>query len=144
MNAHSIPNDQGRIIRVNGADPAAGADATDNNDTNGRWLIMAYRITLVADATVTNRRVGFAIETGGVDIFIIYATIDQTAGQTITYNFVAGVPDRAAAINSNLQIGIPLNLIVGGGMAIKTTTVNLQAGDNFAAPSIYYQFWVED
>lgn len=145
MHQHSIPNTHGKLRVITGADPAAGADASDTKDNFTRWRIISYRIQLVADANVANRRVCFQINTAGSVIFIIPSTVDQTAGQTVIYDFIAGQPDRTAVVNSNLILGLPPDLWVNQEpVLIGTTTQNLQVGDNFGTPIIYVEEWIEN
>jgi len=102
-----------------------------------KWRIVCMFAKLVADATVTDRRIiidAFADGTSGNDSWIwegIAKTI-QPASKTGYYSFLKNMSDAVIADQSNDQnfsVNIPDELILFEGANLWDTSINIQAGD---------------
>lgn len=138
-----IPNNQGLIRVFTGTDPAAGAEIQENVPTNSRLRLMSIRFGFTTDATVATRQVSLLIFSA-TTVFRIIAQPTQAASLAIGYNFIAGGPDRATVVQSEAIVQIPLNLLINDAFSIQTQTTNMQAGDNYGAPEIFVEEWMEE
>lgn len=127
---------KGILRRLTGSNAAAGSEASITLPDARTALIRALHVRLVTDATAASRRVHFLFSdfTAGV-IGECFASIDQTASQTMDYRVApyGAIPDEQD--NGVILVNLPPNIILTGGSTIDTVTLNIQAGDNFAAMS---------
>lgn len=121
-----------RLRVITGNDPAAGAEIADTVDAGKRWRILAARLSLVTDATASNRRVHLQFADTATVLFNKASSADQTASLTLNYNMAIGGSDRGVT-DTDLESGLP-DFALGPGYVIQTNTTNLQAGDNYGAP----------
>lgn len=134
----------GHLDTVQGTDPAAGVEISETVPGNEVWKIIAVRFTLVTAAVAVSRRVHLQIVNEGAIIFDTFNDVDQIISETKAYTCAAfgDLPDRTD--DNDILIPIPSNLVLDEGSIIRTSTTNLDAGDNFGAPSIYVEkFWTE-
>lgn len=126
------------------ADPAAGAEITLTVGSNESWKVWGGTFQLVTDATVANRRVHIYISYVGIRLFEAFASVDQTASQTINYTFYRGAGSNLASHDNDILIPIPPDLFLETGMILGTDTVGLVAGDNFGVMTIYCERVVKE
>ena len=122
-----------------GADPAAGAEATITVPTNEIWHIKSFIVTLVADATVANRRVGIRITNQGSIIYEKQTDYPLVASLSRKFCFANHEESATGTSAPTIAVGIPPNLYLRPGTIIATATAFIQAGDNFGAPVILYE-----
>lgn len=138
------PGTHGNIRTVTGANPAAGAEASDAVPQNVQQELLAYGIALVTDATVANRQPILVID-GGTTTNRRYLDVsdNQAASLTVTHLWYPGsrLPDSASGLTVTdtqtvrIQPSLPGWLgPLATGYRLRTITVNLQAGDDHAAP----------
>jgi hypothetical protein len=133
----------GVLRSITGTDPAAGAEWSETVPTNARWRFVAVRVALVTDATVANRVPQVIVDDGTNTLYLIPSHANQTASLTWTYHgFYAG----AAGFASGNYIALPFpgDLFLQGGWRIRSSTGSLQAGDNWGAPQLLVEEWIED
>ena len=139
INETEMPG-RGFMTNVTGVNQAANVECTDDVPGNEMWILKGYKVVLVTDANVANRRVHLNMPFGGNSPAITaYSTIDQTAGTTITYIFAPFGSVPLASSNNTILIPIPPDIVMKEADTISTTTVNRQVGDNFGAPKIYVE-----
>jgi len=140
---HSLEG-PGNIKLVTGTNPPAGSEISETVPTNARWQILGMRIRLVTDATVVSRRVCIILDDGATVFNVIRAT--QTQPESIAYNYslVPGLGFEDTIGISDILIPLPVNLILPQGYRIRTSTINLQAGDNFDAPKMFVMEWLQE
>lgn len=121
-----------------GADPAPGAEALVTVPAGEYWVVHAVLLTLVTSATVANRRVELQIDNGTTTFFRLAHAVDQTASLTWRYQFANhGYRDAAVTGSNNVaNLGVPV-FTLGPGYRIQTSTANIQAGDDYAAPVLF-------
>jgi hypothetical protein len=139
VNTHQAP---GAIRLVVGTDPGAGAEISETVPTGARWRLLAMRATLVTDATVANRFPILNFDDGAT----IFASADAPAAQaaSLTWNWTTGgAVQRAAATVSTPAWAVPTPPILLPGYRIRTTTSALVAGDNWGAPQLLVEEWLE-
>lgn len=133
----------GNLRSIAGTDQAANVDISETVPTNARWRIVSIDATLVADATVANRQVAMIIDDGTTQLMRTLASVAQTASQTVVYCFAEfGVFTAVAGLI--IPVPLPTGLILLQGWRITTFTVLRQAGDNWGAPRLAVEEWIED
>jgi hypothetical protein len=132
----------GAIRVVTGTDPAAGAECSDAVPTGARWRILSYTATFVADATVINRFPIITIDDGANIQYRGESAEAVTASQTRIFHAAPGT-HRLALVNSHETWLFPIGLRMLAGHRVRTQTNNLQAGDNWGAPQILVEEWLE-
>jgi len=96
----------------------------------------------VADATVANRRPTCAFDDGTTIFARAAINANLTASQSPVISFI---PSGAAEnVSGSIVTGaIPPDLALSAAFRIRTVTVNLQAGDNWGAPQLIVEEWLE-
>lgn len=130
---------RGETAFISSNDPAAGAEISATVPTGQSWILKAVKATLVTSATVANRRVHLRV--GGLSNTILdfHSLVDQAASTTRNYSFAHAGASSAAAVNNEIFVAFPAELILTEGCSITTVTDNLQAGDNYGTLGM----WVE-
>lgn len=132
----------GNVRLVVGTNPAAGAEISATMPLAVRRKLMAIRFRLVTSVAVANRRVTLLLnDDSGNTFYRVHSQVTQTAAQTVDYHFAPGVP----FFNADGIAGGPLpnELFVKTGYAIATSTFALDAGDDFTAPNMLFQEWLD-
>lgn len=119
---------------VTGTDPAANVEISDTVPAGETWLIHSILTELTTDANAANRTVRLSFTDGTEFEFHIDAT-NQTATQITSRQYKAINNEVVAGLNRVFDLNA--GLILAPGTVISTTTTNLQATDNWAAP-LYY------
>ncbi|HKV99981.1 MAG TPA: hypothetical protein VJN96_09155 [Vicinamibacterales bacterium] len=133
---------QGALRSVTGTDPAAGAECSDTVPTGARWRLHAWNVNLVTSAAVANRSVGFTIDDGANILFQTGDGFTQPASLTVRHVFGEGLGNfgnPGVAVNGMLPTFLPLL----GGWRIRTATQAIDAGDNYGAPQMLVEEWME-
>lgn len=132
----------GRLRTVQGSNPAAGAEFIETVPTGARWQVLTVRAALVTDATVANRVVTFMFDDGTIDHWRTATAANQTASSSTTYIYGLG----ATSVNQQgiIVMSAPASpLVLPAGYRIRSNTSNLQAGDDWGAPILMIQEWLE-
>ena len=134
----------GYLRSVAGTDPAAGAEISETVPTNARWRLRGLIVQFVTDATVANRYVTLTFDDGATPLQRIGANTAQAASTTQNYTGVCGGGVLGDTGNYSVLLPLPVNLMLFKGWRISTATLNLQAGDNFGAPQLLVEEWLEE
>lgn len=124
---------QGYIRSVTGTAPAAGAEVTEVVPVNARWKLRTFRFVFTTSATVATRAVVLVIDDGTNALFAIEAPTSQAASLTNQYNYSQIGGRFGLGVGNNQSISIP-DIILAPGWRVRTSTVALQAGDQYTAP----------
>jgi len=141
LNESSIEG-HGLIRSITGTNPPAGVEISETVPTGVRWRLIAIFHTLVTNATAATRQSVWEITNG------TNTQLRVNAGQNITANDIIsftvgdfGVKDTSASNANQGMIGGGLYL--NAGFIIKTISQSLQAGDNYSAPQMLVEEWIE-
>lgn len=138
--SHSIAG-PGSIRSITGTDPAANVEISEAVPAGARWTILAVRFALVTDAGVANRLVHLHLDDGTNTFADICVTTVHLASITKIYNFANFGSTQLAPVNC-LYIPLPPFPLLAG-YRIFTETDNRQGGDNFSAPQLLVEEWIE-
>jgi hypothetical protein len=132
----------GLIRSVAGADPAAGAEFSVTVPAGARWRLITLVATLLTDATVASRVPSLLLDDGATMFYRLKVETAQTASQNIMYNFGAGLSRTTTANWSSLN-PVPTNAALMAGYRMLSLTDFLAAGDNWGAPQLLVEEWIE-
>jgi hypothetical protein len=138
--AQNLTDGAGFLHSITGTTPAAGADISETVPANRRWNLLAFRSTLTASAAVANRNVTLVTDDGSNILFRGTSYVNQTAGQVQAYSALSSTP-QPTAVSGDFLIVAPLPLPQKAAFRIRTSTTNLQAGDQWTAPQYLVQEW---
>lgn len=131
----TIPG-RGAFVRVNTANPAAGAQIAFTTVANETFRLLYASVTLVTDANAANRRLHLVItDVTGPEVDII-ASVDQAASLTRVYSFIQNPGALDEADDDNITVPLPKDLWIRGESTIATTLTNGQTGDNLGILSM--------
>lgn len=132
----------GRIRSITGTDPAAGAEMSETVPAGARWRLLHLNITLLTDATVSNREVRVILDDGTAQYFESGATAVIAASSSVAITLWRGsfLPSLSSTVRG---LNAPEYMMLLAGHRIRTETSNLQAADNYAAPQLLVEEWLE-
>lgn len=139
---HQPTEGPGAIRSITGADPAAGAEFSETVPTAARWRLMGVAFTLVTDATVANRIPNLIVDDGAAEILRVSAAAAQTASTTIEYSAIAGGYSGGSGA-TRINLPLPADLILSAGYRVRSETNAIVAGDNYSAPQLLVEEWIE-
>lgn len=133
----------GMIRSITGTDPAAGAEISESVPTGARWRMDAARWSFVTDGTVANRNPVVVID-DGTTIIIEWGSNNNPQTATITRIWDLRASGFAETLGSTrAQIHVDRWPIMMAGYRLRTVTNSLQAGDNYGAPQLQVEEWLE-
>ena len=134
---------QGILKTITGANPAAGAEASDAVPAGKEWKLLSYAIPLVTDATAATRIVDYVVDDGASTnrrAVLLGNQAGQTASLTRTHQIQgADIPETSFSDTETVLVSDHTLANLGrlpAGARIRTVTTALQAADDFGAPSI--------
>jgi hypothetical protein len=137
------PMDSPGFIRsITGTNPAAGVEISETVPAAARWRVIHFTARLVTDATVANRAPILLVDDGVNTLFAADPAAVQTASLNRRWNAGEGT-ERLALVSDNVQWGWPRRTLLLAGYRIMTVTNNIVAGDNWGAPQLLVEEWLE-
>ena len=134
---------RGVLRSITGTNPAAGVEISEAVPTNARWIVHSVRALLVTDATVALRIPQLIIDDGATTCVQVADATGQGASETGGYHWgefgTVNAPTQGAHV-APLPLGYPLQ----EGFRIRTSTIAIVAGDNYLAPQLLVEEWIED
>ncbi len=133
---------RGIMRAVTGNDPAAGAEIEIGVDALVLWRFAGIRLTLTTSGVAANRRVRLVLNRDGLAQTVIPSPHVQTAGTTVNYS-IAPFGFDADIRGSEVMMALPFDTYLGENDTILTSTDNLDAGDNWSAPELSVEQWLQ-
>lgn len=137
----SLNSLHGLIRSITGTDPAANVEISETVPDRRRWRLLGIVFTLVTSVDVIDRTVVLIIDDGTNTLVSIPSTTTQAASETKVYQY-AQRPGAQVDVGDNFYIPIPY-LTLKGGYRIRTATAGRQAADNFGAPQLLIEEWID-
>ncbi len=137
----TIQHPHGRVRSITGTDPAVNTEISETVPERRRWRILAIRFTLVTDEIEANRVVHLIIDDGANIFLDVCVTTAHAASTTKTYNF-SNFGSTQLEPADCLYIPLP-PLPLSPGFRIRTATDLLKANDNFSAPQLLVEEWID-
>jgi hypothetical protein len=127
---------------VVGTTPGAGNEILETVPTNVRWRVHGVRFSLTTSAAVANRRVRLLYKAPTADYQVFSAADVQAASLALSYNWSTDTRNHGTRLDQ-LREALPVTGVLLSGHQIGTDTNNLQAGDQFGAPELWVEEWLE-
>lgn len=132
----------GLLRSITGTDPAAGVEISETVPTGRVWRLVSMRFALVADATVINRIPVVTLDDGTNVFFASQSSNALTA--SLSRNYTASAQGgKVTNETTEDAILLPPDLYLFQGWRIRTATTGLQAGDNYGAPQLMVEEWLQ-
>jgi len=132
----------GAIRTITGTNPAANTEVLETVPTGARWRLLALTVRLVNDATVANRLPILILDDGLASMAWSAVTSAMTAGAQWQATWgTYGVTIAPTSLGS--IAALPDGLVLLAGHRIRTNTLNFQAGDEYGAPQLTVEEWLE-
>lgn len=132
----------GAIRSIAGSNPAANTEIVETVPAGARWRLQSIRFALTTDATAANREVAITFDDGTTVYAEAHSGANQAASLTRQYTAARVGVRGAAATGTGILIAIP-DLVLPAGHRISTATTNRQATDDFGAPQLLVEEWLE-
>jgi hypothetical protein len=133
---------QGFMRQIDGDNPAAGSNILEPVAENARWRLVGLEVSFVTDANAANRRFILQARRGGTVLFATAAAVVQPASTTFRYSVGHWGAD-SGNLDGRVAVNWPDHAILSSDDELFTAVANLQAGDDFGAPSLYVEEWFE-
>lgn len=132
----------GMLRSITGTNPAAGVEILETVPTGAVWQLHAFVATLVTDGTIATRRPRFFIDDGTNTVYL--AAWPGSVALSTTYQLVIAETGLSSGnvVAEELQT-LWLNVRIPAGYRLQTIVQALQAGDNWGAPQLYVEEWLE-
>lgn len=133
---------RGKDYLVQGAAPAAGANASLVVPYGVRWRISSIQVGLQTSAQVANRQMVLTIMRAGGTAWVVTALPTQAASLSAAYEYAGGLAP-SAALAAQVYGPLPFDLALLEGDTIQTNVTNLQSGDTVGAISANVEEWMD-
>jgi hypothetical protein len=136
-----ISDGPGMLRYVVGSTPAAGAEISEAVPAQRRWTLLSFTALLTTSVTAASRNILLRTADNSSNIFHESPCyLAQTASTTFRY-FLAQRPTLTAPLSNCIAMQMPPRLFLKNGGTIKTSTTNIQAGDQWSAPIYTFLEW---
>ena len=133
---------RGLIRSITGTNPAAGAEISETVPTGAVWRFIGIQATLVTEAGVASRFPHIRFD-DGTTVHSEQGTQNvQSASQTLDYSAITG-SWGGQNIGSKQTWPIGDGILMGAGHRVRTNTINILAGDNWGAPQLLVEEWIQ-
>ena len=135
----------GWIHTIVGTQPAAGAEVTQVVPTGARWRIISFCLTLTSSVAVANRHPQAALLDASANLIWFTPAFEQqvNSANNITWVFGTGANPFTSVDGAHHANLLPAYLLALAGYTLETGSTNLQAADQYAAPTISVEEWIE-
>ena len=133
----------GNLRSIAGTTPGAGVNLSETVPTAARWQLLAFRFRMVTSATVATRVATIEIDDGTTSYLDISPNQTQTAGQTCTYNISPGGATGTSNADNRFLVPIAAPFFLGAGHRIKSSVLNLDAGDQISQVQYLVREWFD-
>jgi hypothetical protein len=133
---------RGVVRSITGTDPAANTEFSETVPTGARWRLINVRAILVTDANVATRVLQLIVDDGTNTL--IDSEQDRTLPASQSRNANWSACGFVGGINNVFGNGpLPPDLLLSAGCRIRSNTIGRQATDNWGAPQLLVEEWIE-
>lgn len=132
----------GALRSITGTDPAAGVEIAETVPLRARWRVIALQATYVAGIAVANRSPRLIYDDGAT----AFCTSPTESPIVASETRLCVSSDASAVVVALDGIGawwMPGQHRLSASARIRTVTTNLQAADNWSAPQLLVEEWIE-
>lgn len=129
----------GNVRSIRGTTPAAGAEITEIVPTGVLWRLISFRFQLTTSATVGTRAPVPVIDDGTNEV---WGTPPQQAiPASTTLIFTLSDSSPFDNVGNRIIQNLPSRILLTQGFRFRTTTSNIQAGDQYSAVQYLVEEW---
>ncbi len=132
----------GAIRSIAGTDPAAGVEISETVPTAARWRLLSLSFTCATAIAIADRVVRLVFDDGASIYFQSTGLAVQAASSTFRYTWSSNI-SYGNSVGANLTGAYGINLFMLAGHRVTTSTELLQAADDFSAPQLAVEEWLE-
>lgn len=132
----------GAVRAITGTDPAAGAEISETVPSSAVWRLRSIAAELVTSAAGAARVIYLEIDDGTNTLHRYYNPTTQDTSKTRQHYWTPGNTFFTYASGQGYQYGIAPDIILHPGYRFRTSTVNLDAGDNWGPPYYQIEEWI--
>ncbi len=141
---HTYPVEgPGRLRRITGTDPVPGQNPREVVPTGARWRLMSYFVIFTTAAAAANRQLYLLLDDGATAFYFGEGKYTQTASKTVYYTWAQGLENPAAASTLWVNMPLPIDMWLPAGYGITAGVIAFQPADDFSAPEIWVEEWIE-
>lgn len=133
----------GAIRAISGTNPAPGAEVSESVPTGARWRLISLLAVLNTNATVASRVPYLIAVSGGQNMLAAPPAASIPASFVQNVQWMTGYTTWVVGGTLAQAASLPQQLLLSGGSGIITTTENFQATDNWDAPRLLVEEWLE-
>jgi hypothetical protein len=128
---------------ITGTNPAANAEISETVPTNARWRLLALQVSLVSSSQVANRELALTFDDGTAVFARVPSGFTHAASLTRVYSSFHHAERNTQAQDTTKNFPLPRIDLPGGARIVGVTTA-LQTLDNYGAPQLLVEEWIED
>lgn len=124
----------GQLITYQGSDPAAGVEWSEAVPATKLWRVLSIDATLVTSAVANNRKVRAILDDAAN---VIHRAVDegqQAASLTHLYHIAVQNSRPVQDVDHYIPLPFPEAFMLPAGFRVRSSTLLLDAGDNWGAP----------
>ena len=141
--AEQIPDQQGRLLVINGVPSGPGVEIVVAQPVRVRWRVLGVYATYQASLIVASRLPRLVVTMGGLVVFSAPVRRPFTAGTLMTMVWLPVFADIGQT-EFDQEFGVLLPFFYLNNQAvIATVTVNMDAGDQYTAFNVFVEEWME-
>jgi hypothetical protein len=126
-----------------GTDPGATTEFAETVPTGARWEVLTVYNGLTTSAVAGTRTPRLILDDGSVEIARIANPLTIAQSDTNLFQWQAGAtPDGTSDPDIGIAV-LPSPTILLAGHRLRSSTGNMQAGDNWSAPVLTVREWLE-
>lgn len=134
----------GCLRSITGTDPDAGSNAVETVPGNTRWRLVSFVVSLTTSADAGDRVVHIVVDDGTNELARWVSPSAQVASKTYAYYSESGVGVEQSLRSNRVVLPLPPALLLFQGWRIRTATDGMFAADNYGAPQMLVEEWLED
>ncbi len=133
----------GNVYAFVGPTPAAGSDIFFQQPVNTRWRVMSFLADLATSAVIANRQITVGVMSFAQRIWRA-AAMQPVLALTIAEFSAAAIPPTQSPVAGVVTAAIPPDLVLIYGGGFTTITANLDIGDQWSAPHVLVEEWLDN
>lgn len=141
--AEMIPDQHGRILLLNPANPAKGAEIVVTQPIRVRWALKSFQVKLATGLVVADRIPELYIQQDGVEAIRITGSQSLAASGTFIYGWMEG--ERALSVTGQTSrvTALPRKFYMNNQAVIGTLTVGIDMDDQYSNVVVVVEEWIE-
>lgn len=130
-----------QVTVVTAAAPAAGTDFSITVPAGESWQLLSIRYSLTTSIAAANRLTSITFDNGTSVFCKVPSTQTQTASLTTAYDAMVDIGSSSSLLGTDVYFAIP-RLILPAGYRIRTSTLLIDAGDQYSSAIYCYLRYV--